>query len=288
MKKLLYSSVILLSSAVVLSVTGCSSAKSAKSTSADSPELIYKMSSPDGYSYIHTTTSDQTMDVQGQTVGVSTKTVLGFNTKNSESSSEAVSFDVVLDTAHISVASMMDDVISTPDIKGKSFRMSIKPGGKVISSGDASKITLASEVQGSGDLSTTFGELFPTFSVREATPGQVWNSTDTVKMKTTMVDGVTIVKAVNTHAGYVTLNGRRCSYITSVVEGTRDMKMNSQGMDMLMTLTFKGTESVWFDGVEGIAVKYESSVLGNGDVEVVGMGMSIPLSMNMKTVLELK
>jgi hypothetical protein len=66
------------------------------------------------------------------------------------------------------------------------------------------------------------------------------------------------------------------------------MKMNSQGMDMLMSLVFKGTEAVWFDATEGVAVKYESSVMGNGDVEVVGMGMSIPLSMNMKTILEFK
>jgi len=57
---------------------------------------------------------------------------------------------------------------------------------------------------------------------------------------------------------------------------------------MMMSMPFKGTEKIWFDPAEGIVVRYESAISGNGQVEIIGMGMSIPVSATIKTTLELK
>ncbi|MDX9929378.1 MAG: hypothetical protein RBS37_05940 [Bacteroidales bacterium] len=269
-------------------ICSCSSSGASRSASSKSPLLEYRMASSSGYGYVQKTSTDQYMDIQGQSVSVLTNSLIGFTAKNAIAESGSVSFDIVIDTAGMSVNSMMDDSNTDFRLKGKEFRMSVEPNGKIISLGTASTIRFGDGLTSAGDLAAMFQEMFPVFARKEISPGDVWTSTDTSSVKTQVSDMVTITRGNNTFTGYATIGGRNCMQINSVIEGTRSVKANTQGMDVYMLIPFKGTETIWFDGNEGVLVKYESSVQGEGNVEITGMGMSVPMSIIIKGSLELK
>lgn len=273
--------------AIVLMLSSCSATKTGKTDSSAMANLEYRLTAPSGYKYSHTSTSDQYMDVQGQSVAVSAKTLLGFSTLNAKTGNNQIEFEVVIDTAGMSVASSMENSIQDLNLKGKSFVLTLDKRGKPISYGDAVNIQFSTASAGASDLASMFGGLMPIFSRTEAKPGDTWSSSDTLAIKTKAGETVTISKGEHILTGYVTMNGRRCAQINSTIAGNRDAKMNSQGMDLIMAFPFTGTETVWFDTEEGVVVKYESSAKGDGVVEIVGMGMTIPVSMTVKTLLEM-
>lgn len=246
------------------------------------------MASPSGYSYDLTQSSEQFMDMQGQSVTVSSTSLVGFKTANLKSEKGIIGFDVVIDTAAMSAVSMMESYNTDLNLKGKKFRMSIKPNGKVDSYGDASTIEFSAGSSGSSDVAALFADILPTFAKKDAKPDEIWASTDTSNINSKTSQVVSITKSTNTFVGFVTMDGRKCAQINTIVEGTRNAKMNNQGMDLTMSIPFKGTETIWFDTTEGVLVKYESSVKGDGTIELTSMAMTIPISMTATTLLELK
>jgi len=178
--------------------TGCSSSKpAASSKTTEGPVLLqYLFSSKTPLSYAQTSVSDQYMDVQGQTVSVSTTAYLGFGLKNFSSNQGLFECDVVLDSMNVQVASPMADNMSMgSNIKGKSFRMSVKPSGKTVSTGTASSIDIGGTATGAGDLGATFSEIFPTLPLKEVSQGMTWTSGDTVHYKGSAMDSNTLSKA---------------------------------------------------------------------------------------------
>lgn len=289
MKK--YMSLVSASVFIIVSIifTGCSATKSASVSDKNAPaSLVYKMNSPEGYTYRQTTVTDQYMEVEGQSIPVSSKTVMTFSIGDIESAKDEISFQVVLDSVNVSVTSMMEDMVSSPDVKGQSFTMSIKPDGKTGSLIGAEKIKIGTEMTGAGDLAASFAEIFPYFNKESVNPGETWPSTDTSYIKTAMMNSTSVTRSNNTFTGYVTFEGRRCAQIETTVEGKRDASINTQGMDMLMSMPFKGTETILFDPEEGIVVKYDVSVTGSGFIEILSIGMEAGFSMNIKSNLELK
>jgi len=278
-------------SALTLAVVAasCSTSKTAKSDPKQPVVLEYRFADGSEYSYAQTGTSEQYMDVQGQSVAVSTGSYMGFTMKNLKAVQQQFEFDVVMDSLSLNVASpMMDNAGSMgSEVKGRSFRMSLSNNGKPLSMGDASKIQVGNPMSGGGDLGATFSEIFPKLPLKEVSPGQTWAMSDTTEVKSSAMESTTISKGDYTFTGYETVSGRKCVLITGTAEGSRYGKMNTQGMDMVMTIPFKGTEKIWFDPSAGIVVKYESVMSGTGQIEVVGMGMTLDLSMSAKANLEL-
>jgi hypothetical protein len=245
------------------------------------------MTSPSGYKYIHTSNTDQYMDVQGQAVAVSAKTLMEFRALNAKADGKMIKIEIVIDTAGMSVASSMENSMQDLKLNGKSFELTIDQNGRPVSYGDAVNIEFGTASAGTSDLASLFGGLMPIFSRVEALPGDAWSSADTLAIKSKTGETITISKGNHILTEFVTLNGRRCALINSTVGGNRNAKMNSQGMDLIMSFPFTGTETVWFDTNEGVVVKYESSVKGDGVVEIAGMGMTIPVSMATRTLLEI-
>lgn len=270
-------------------MTACSASKTATTAKSGAASLLYKMEAPAGYTYEQSSTTEQYMDVQGQSVAVSSKTLLGFKATNAGTGRDGnLDFDVVLDTGAVVVASMMEDMSTDLNLKGKSFRMVMKSNGENISLGEASNIEISAETAGVSDLGAMFTGMFPKFHRSDIQPGDTWPSVDTLVVKSSTVETTTIGRSNNTFTQFATINGRKCVQIDSEVAGTRVGKMNSQGMDMLMSFPYSGTETIFFDSEEGVVVKYESHVKGSGSVEIVGMGMTIPVDMDSKVTLELK
>ena len=141
--------------AVSLIMAGCSATKKAVSDNTSPASLVYKMSSTEGYRYRQTTLTDQFMEVEGQSVPVSSKTVMTFAIREIKPGKEEISFKVLLDSVSVTVASMMDDMVTNPDVKGQSFMMSIKPDGKTGSLIGAEKIKIGNDLTGAGDLAAS-------------------------------------------------------------------------------------------------------------------------------------
>jgi len=246
------------------------------------------MPSNSGYSYNYKSDSEQFMEIQGQSIAMSTKSLFGFRTVNKKMEGGLIKFDVVIDTAGMNANSMMESFNTDLNLKGKQFTMSIKPGGKVVSYGQASEITFAAGSTGDSDLASAFGGVLPSFSKKEVSPGEIWGISDTTETKSRTLQTTTITTGTSTFIGFVALNNRRCAQITNTIKGTRSMKMNSQGMDLVVNIPFTGTETIWFDSSEGVLVKYESNTKGDGQVEISSMGMTIPVSMIATSSLDLK
>ncbi|MFO7575073.1 MAG: hypothetical protein R6W67_07945 [Bacteroidales bacterium] len=273
---------------VSIMMAGCSTTKTATSDKQSPASLVYKLNSPEGYNYRQTTITDQLMEVEGQSVPVSSKTVMTFSISDIDPGQEEISFKVILDSMNVTVASMMEDMANNPDVKGQSFMMSIKPNGKTGSLVGAEKIKIGAEIAGAGDLASSFAEIFPYFNRELVTPGETWPSTDTSNIKTAMMNSNSVTRSNNTFTGYVTVEGRKCAQIETTVEGKRDASINSQGMDMLMSMPFKGNEKILFDTEEGVIVRYEVAIAGSGFIEILSLGMDAGFSMNIKSILELK
>jgi hypothetical protein len=273
--------------AVVLLLSSCSASKKGKTDLPATANLEYRLTAPSGYKYIHTTSTDQYMDVQGQAVAVSAKTLMGFSALNPKSEDNLIKFEVVIDTAGMSVASSMESTVQDLNLKGKSFVLTLDKKGKPVSYGEAANIEFSTASAGASDLASMFGGLMPIFSRSVVKPGDTWSSADTLEIKSKTGETITIGKGEHIFTGFVTVNGRRCALINSNISGNRNAKMNSQGMDLIMSFPFTGTESVWFDTEEGVVVKFESSVKGDGIVEIAGMGMTIPVSMTTSSLLEM-
>jgi hypothetical protein len=287
MKKNLTTVLILGLIIVSMIIAGCSASKSATSDIKSPASLVYKLSSPEGYNYRQTTVTDQYMEVEGQSVPISSKSVMTFSIRDIEPGQEEISFKVVLDSVNATVTSMMEDMANNSDVKGQSFMMSIKPNGKTGSLVGAEKIKIGTEMTGAGDMASSFAEIFPYFSKEMVTPGETWPSRDTSYIKTAMMNSTSVGTSDNTFTGYVTIGGRKCAQIETVVEGKRDARINAQGMDMIMSMPYKGTETILFDPEEGVIVKYDLSVTGSGFIEILSLGMEAGFSMNIKSTLEL-
>lgn len=274
---------------IALIITGCSAPKTAKTKTPESVRLEYVFNGGKAHSYLQTAVTDQYMDVQGQSVSVSTNSYLKFGTGNFDSRPGLFEFDVVIDSLSVSVISPMMDNMGAmgSEANGKSFRMTINSGGKPMSLGNAASIQVGGSVTGGGDIGSTFHEMFPVLPLREVKAGESWTSADTISYKSGTMEMNTITKGNYTFTGFEVLNERTCAVVTGTIEGTRHAKMNTQGMDMLMSVPYKGTETIWFDPAEGIVVKYESSVSGSGQIEVIGMGMNLDVSTTIKGKLEL-
>lgn len=282
---------LLISALVAISIlSACSSTKTTKSGTAplsNTAVLEYRMPSASGYSYNLIGSSEQFMEVQGQSIALSSNSLVGFTTANKKTEGGLIKFDVVIDTAGMDATSMMESFKTDLNLKGKQFTMSIQPTGKVVSYGQAADISFSAGSAGETDLASLFSGMLPSFDKKEVTPGDIWAISDTTELKSRTSQITTITTGTATFIGFVTLNNRRCAQISNTIKGTRSGKMNSQGMDLLMTFPFTGTETIWFDSAYGVVVKYESSAKGDGEIEVAGMGMTIPVSMTTTSVLEL-
>ena len=292
MKKTLYfRSKALISAIVAIAMlSACSSTKTTRSateTLSNTAVLEYRMPSTSGYSYNFDSSSEQNMEIQGQAIAMSTNSLFGFSTANRKTEGGSIKFDVVIDTAGMNAASMMETFNTDLNLKGKQFTMTVQPTGKVTSYGQAADISFTAGSAGENDLASLFSGVLPTFDKKEASPGDIWAISDTTEMKSRTSQITTITTGTATFIGFVTLNNRRCAQITNTISGTRSGKMNSQGMDLLMKFPFTGTETIWFDSAEGVLVKYESNAKGDGEIEVSGMGMTIPVSMTTSSVLTL-
>jgi len=165
--------------------------------------------------------------------------------------------------------------------------MTITPSGKETDISEAAKIVFNVEGSGQSDLSQSFYDYFPDIPSVAMTPGYTWTTTDTMNAKTPTMTMIMVVKAENKYEGMETSGGKECVKITSIVSGSRDMKITAQGNDIRMTGPFTGTGLLLFSTSDGYFIKHAVKTRLNGTLDITYPdSMTFPMVQDMDVVNE--
>jgi hypothetical protein len=296
MKKCFKSAIMIcmaLTTAVALSLPGYAQKQNkgtkSKEKASDGLKLEYIFPADKPLSYSSSTTIDQTMDFNGQSMQVNVAVVLACTITSAGKENENLKLNVRIDTLSQKVDSPQGSsggVIE--DLAGKSFTMLLAPNGKEVDVSDAEKLTYNAEGNQT-NASQSFVDYFPDMPTKPLKPGDTWTTNDTLKTKATSMSMKQIVQADNKFEGVVTLDGIECAKITAVLKGTREQTGENMGMDISIKGDFTGTSELYFAVKEGYLVKESSTSKMTGIIDLSGaQSMSMPLTANTLSVKWLK
>ncbi len=240
--------------------------------------------------YLSTSKILQDMDINGQIMSVNVDAVLGCSVKSRGLSENNLVLEIKIDTISQTVDSpggMLGGPVK--EVTGKVFSIKMLPSGKETDLSGADQITFTNYEGVTSTLKESFTDFFPDFPDEAITPGYTWSGTDTITSKTSVADLSMIVKADNKFEGYEQVNGNRCAKITFTLSGTRDLKTQTQGMEVKMKGPFTGTGELYFAMEKGYFLKQTVKMVMTGQVEITTPDvMSFPVTMTQNSVTEVK
>ena len=161
--------------------------------------------------------------------------------------------------------------------------MILSPSGVETDVSEAENLIYNSMASGQGNVRSSFNDFFPDLPVGPIQPGYTWTTSDTLKDANT--SSVMVIKTENTFTGIEKVNGTDCAKITSVLNGTRDMTTQSQGMDIHISGPYTGTAELYFATAEGYFLKHLVNTKLTGLIEISGAeNMSLPVIMDIASV----
>jgi hypothetical protein len=252
--------------------------------------MIYHYPQDAPVSYVENTKIHQILDVEGQSMDVNVTSSLGCNVRSGGNQKANLKLEIKVDS--------LSEIIDSPqgvsgglvkEAGGKSFTIVITPKGKDVDLSEPQKIVLNVEGSSPIDLSQTFTSFFPELPAGTVSPGYTWTSTDTMNSKSTSNSMYMTIKSQNKFEGYGNIMGMNCARITSVIEGTRVINNQPQGMEMKTSGTFTGSAEVFFAVKEGYFVKQTVYTSMKGQMEITSpQSMTFPVTMDIKSVKELR
>ena len=99
---------------------------------------------------------------------------------------------------------------------------------------------------------------------------------------------MTTVAILSTFTGSEIISGIECVKISTQNSGNITMTVQNQGMEIFIKGPFTGTSEYLFAVKEGYFVKLISSTKVNGNLDIQSMSMSMPITIEMKSVTEMK
>jgi hypothetical protein len=252
--------------------------------------LAYNYPVNKSLSYVQISKVIQNMEVNGQAMQTNVNTVLGITVKALGPGTTDSRVEVRIDSMSQNIDSPAGVTGGSFDaLKGKTFNILVSVSGKITDASEAEKITFDAGTGVQSNVTQIIENFFPVLPAGQIAPGYKWSGTDSINSKTATVTTTGIVTSDNTFEGYEAYKGVNCAKITSVINGTRIMKTQSQGMDIKITGPFSGTTTVFFAPAEGYFLKQEVTSKMNGTIEVsAAEGMTFPLIMDTIVTKELK
>jgi hypothetical protein len=167
--------------------------------------------------------------------------------------------------------------------------MVISPEGKETDISEAERIVFMSQSGDQGSLGESFSDFFPDMPSEYIVPGYTWTTNDTVKANNPNMTMLMVIKSENKFDGMEKINGKNCAKISSVISGTRDMKTQSQGMDIHIKGPFNGNSELFFTPSEGYFLKHTINTKMTGMIEISSPeDMSFPVVMDVTSVNEVR
>jgi hypothetical protein len=253
-------------------------------------KLSYKYSTDTPVKYLTTSKIVQDLDINGQSMVVNIISVLGCSITSTGIINNNLVLEVTIDTMAQSVDSpngMTGGAVA--GAIGKVFNMTISPEGKETDMTGAEQVSFTAGDGTTATAAQSFNEFFPDVPAEAITPGYTWSGTDTLTEKTSSMTHVMIVKADNKFEGYELINGTSCVKILFMLSGTRDMKTQSQGMDIKMSGPFSGSGELYFSPEKGYFLKESVKTRMSGTMEITSPeSMSFPVVMDITSITEVK
>jgi hypothetical protein len=131
--------------------------------------------------------------------------------------------------------------------------------------------------------------IYEFFQILPGTPvkaGDTWNLADSATTTTPSSTMKIIDNSENKLEGFETIDGIECAKITSTHSGNWSLNVQSQGMDIHIRGPFTGTSECMFAVKEGYFIKNTNVTQMNGNLDIVSMGMSMPIAIKMESVNE--
>lgn len=259
-------------------------------SSADGIDLSYRFPSDKPVHYVNTGKVVQDMDVNGQSMQVNVLSYLGCSIKSSGAQDNNLKLEISVDSLGETVDSpqgMSGGAIR--DAAGMMINIVISPKGRELDITEARNAVINIEGSGATDLSDSFVGFFPRLPDEPVKQGYTWSTTDTIDNKTKLNSTFLIVTAQNTFEGMEKINGADCVKITSNLQGTRLMNIQTQGVELKTSGPFTGKSEMYFSPADGYFLKYSVTTTMKGEIEMISpQSMTIPVIMDMTSVNEVK
>lgn len=259
------------------------------SLSSQEVSLAYKYTGDKPVSYLYTSAMAQIMDMQGQTMQTDVNSAFGCSVKSAGMQGNNLVLEITADTLGQTTNSPMGGGgVSVADVKGKSCKIIISPEGKAIDFTEATAITFVQGDGGESNLGQSLNDFFPRLPEKPVKPGDTWNTADSSTTKTATMNQTIISNSINKLEGIETINGAECAKILRESTGTFIVSMQTQGMDIKIKGPYSRTEEIFVAVKEGRLVSQASSMKVTGDLEIASMGMSMPITIQIKDGISLK
>jgi len=252
--------------------------------------LEYRMSSGDVTSYTFTSSSIQTMEIQGQSVPVESIETLSFSVEPKGMKDDDLALGITIDGLTVVVSSPRGDLeADTDSVVGESFDMTLSKQGAEggLPDPDALQYTIGPE--GPKSVITGFGVMFPDLPEGPITIGDTWPVTLEIVEESDQGNVIVTIHAVNTLEGFETIDGLECAKIAAVLTGTIEGGGIQQGAEWKMLSDMDGAGMWYFAYKEGILVRdvTEGTADGNIVVDSPNGEMTIPVTREYSMVTEL-
>ena len=252
--------------------------------------LEYRMSSGDAVSYRFTSSSTQTMEIQGQSIPVESVETLSFSVEPKGVKEGDLALGITIDGLTVVVSGPQGELeADTDDVVGESFDMTLSTLGAEGGLPDADVLQYTIGPEGPKSVITGFGVIFPDLPEGPIAIGDTWPATVELSEETNDGNVVITVHAVNTLEGFETIDGFECARIEAVLTGTIEGGGIQQGAEWTMQSQMEGGGTWYFAYKEGILVRdvTEGTADGNIVVQSPNGEMIIPASRDYSMVTEL-
>jgi hypothetical protein len=259
------------------------------SLSSQEISLAYKYAGDKPVGYLYTSAMAQIMDMQGQTMQTDVNSAFGCSVRTAGMQGSNLVLEITADTLGQTTNSPMGGGgVSVADIKGKSCKIILSPEGKVV---DLSEAVAIKFVQGEGaesDLGQALNDFFPQLPEKAVKPGDSWNTTDSSTLKTATMTQTTITSTISKLEGIETIDGVECARILKEGTGTFIMSLQTQGMDINIKGPFTRTSECLVAVKEGHLISQASSMKVTGDLDIASMGMTMPITIQIKDATKIR
>lgn len=254
----------------------------------DAVKLVYDYPANTPVKYMSKSKMVQNMDINGQAMVVKVDALLGCTVvakgKEGDKQLLEIKMDTLLqnvETPGSSTGGVLKDAI------GKVFNMKISDSGKEVDLVEVQKISYTNGQGARTTLDESFSNFFPDLPAESITPGYTWSSADTMKNDSESAKLMIIVKAENKFEGFEVFNGIICAKISFTITGTRDLKTQTQGMDIKMSGPLTGSGELFFSAEKGYFIKVTFITKTTGQIEITSPeNMSFPVTVDQNSTIE--
>lgn len=239
----------------------------------DQPPMAFRYNFVEGRDlhYLVSNDADQKMKIQGKSVEIEMDDVLQFSLHSREISGENTKYEVIIDSAYISITSPQGK--HAPDmsmITGSPFELIVTSGGTELDIIGADSMQYEIEPGRKNTIKSKFQTFFPNLPDRPVEAGNSWTSRDTIREINSGGELVIHFETENTLRGFEIVSGYECAVVATSAKGklqggsvVGDATINSTG-------EISATGTWYFAYKEGILVKEVSEGVADIDITVSG------------------